>query len=172
MCSAVVKQSGFCPALEEHRHSLPEGSTLASAAVFLHLQKQGCVAPCVEKPSLLLSAPAALNSAVLSSVLNLLLCWGIKQLPWILVCIFHGVGVSGDLHVCGVRSHVHPPEDQRFYSGNPNIVPCDQVLTKKSSNPYLGQVQGLEFLIALLPGSAACAALNTFGESRSLLLMV
>lgn len=122
--------------------------------------------------SLLLSAPAALNSDVLYSILNLLLCWGIEELLWILLCVFLGVGVSGNLHVCGVCSHVHPPQDQRFYSGNPNIVPCDQVLTKKSSNPYLGQVQGLEFLIALLPGSAACAVLNTSGESRSLLLMV
>lgn len=82
--------------------------------------------------------------------------------PGLLACVFCGVGASGDLHMCGVRSRAHPPEDLSFYSGNPNIVPCDQVLTKKSSNPYLGQVQGLKFLIALFQGSAACAVLNTF----------
>lgn len=69
-------------------------------------------------------------------------------------------------------SHVRPPGHLSFHSGNPNIAPCDQVLAKKWSNPYLGQVQGLKFLTASFPGSAACAALKALGESRSLLLMV
>lgn len=94
-------------------------------------------------------SPASLKSAGLPPVLvlHLLRCWGVfwlLQLPsWCCGC--EGIG--------GCRA---------THSGNPNIAPCDQVLTKKSSNPYLGQVQGLKFLIALFPGSAACAALNTF----------
>lgn len=144
-----------------------------------HLQKEGkvvLVSPFLEKSSVLLSAWLLLR------VLSSLLC-RLKPVPMLrhaiapavpvlVACICCSVGASGDLHACGVRSYAHPPEDFSFYSGNPNIVPCDQALRKKSSNPYLGRVQGLKFLIALVPGSAACAALNMFWESRSLLLMV
>lgn len=62
-----------------------------------------------------------------------------EPVPWV-----------GDMGTCMWQG------DLSFPSGNPNIAPCDQVLAKKWSNPYLGQVQGLKFLTASVPGSAAC----------------
>lgn len=78
-----------------------------------------------------------------------------------------GDGWCGGLHVAGGCSHARPPGDGSFRSENPNIALCDQVLTKKWSNPYLGRVQGLKFLTASFPGSAACAALKA-SESQGL----
>lgn len=93
--------------------------------------------------------------------------WDIYQLPQSLC---HGWVTWGP--ACGRGcSHVHPAGDWSFRSGNPNIAQCDQVLAKKWSNPYLGQVQGLKFLPACFPAhSMSCA--EGLGESRSLLLMV
>lgn len=128
--------------------------------------------PCLEKSLVLL--PAWLKRAGLSSVVS-------TSLPhWDICCLLQFPALAPPWCGCtwglACVGAVSPPRTPSWRAGllswESRSNRCHQVPRKKWSNPSLGQVQGLRFLVALFSSSAACAAPRTFWESRSLLLMV